>query len=230
MDEGKRRNRDSRIYPLISLLCSLAILAGGLYLAPYNGWIFLCAIACIFLIYGMAIGVLKVLPFIAVFGGLYFGLSYALEPSIPNAVAGLSRIAALFLAIVPSFYLYPEDLMRSLNELHFPRSATLGFLIVLRFFPLLRLERRRIKEAMKTRQMPFSLKRVYRANIVPFVSRLVNLSDALSLSIETKGFKKGREGVTVYKKVGFKWWDFIYLAFIVASLVISIIFLPGVKL
>lgn len=230
MGEGKRENRDSRIYPLFSLLCSLLIFAGGLYLAPYNGWIFLLAVAALFIAYGMIMGVLKVIPFIIIFGGLYFGLSYALEPSVPNAIAGLARIAALFLAIVPSFYLYPEDLMRSLNELHFPRSATLGFLIVLRFFPLLRLERRRIKEAMKTRQMPFSFKRLYRANIVPFVSRLVNLSDALSLSIETKGFKKGREGVTIYKRVGFKWWDFLYLAAIIAMLVLSIIFLPGVQL
>lgn len=230
MEEGKRGNRESRIHPLFSLLCSLLILAGGLYLAPYNGWIFLLAVAAVFLLYGMALGVLKVMPFIIVFGGLYFGLSYALEPSIHNAVAGLSRIAALFLAIVPSFYLYPEDLMRSLNELHFSRSVTLGFLIVLRFFPLLRLETRRIKEAMKTRQMPFSVKRIYRANVVPFVSRLVNLSDALSLSIETKGFKKGREGVTIYKKVGFKWWDFAYLSITIALLIFSIAFLPGVAL
>lgn len=228
--EKRKNDRESRVYPLISLVCSILILVGGLLLAPQNGWIYILAVVAILLVFGMWKGLLKVCPFIIVFGLLYFVLSYVLTKDVPNAIAGVVRIVALFVAIVPSFYLYPEDLIRSLNQLHFPRSASLGLLIVLRFFPMLAQERRRIKEAIKTRSMPFSIKGIYRANIVPFVSRLVHLSDALSLSIETKGFKKEKDGVTVYRYVPFLWIDVFFAIAIVAIFVLSLIFLPGVSL
>lgn len=231
MDHGKRKNdRESRVYPLISIVCSILILVGGLILAPHNGWIYILACLVMLLAFGMWKGLLKVAPFIALFGLLYFLLSYLLTHDVDNAVAGVVRIAALFVAIVPSFYLHPEDLIRSLNQIHFPRSASLGLLIVLRFFPMLAQERRRIKEAIKTRSMPFSIKGVYRANVVPFVSRLVHLSDALSLSIETKGFKKEKEGSTVYRYVSFYWIDAAFFLLTLSIFVLSLIFLPGVTL
>lgn len=230
VQEKRKNNRESRVYPLISLVCSILIMVGGLLLAPNNGWIFLLAVICVLLLFGMWLGLLKVLPFILVFGLMYFLISYLIDKDLPSAIAGVVRVGALFIAVVPSFYLYPEDLIRSLNHLHFPRSASLGLLIVLRFFPLLGQERRRIKEAIKTRAMPFSVKRLYRSNIVPFVSRLVHLSDAISLSIETKGYKKGREGVSEYRTIPFLWTDAIFFALTIALFVLAIIYLPGVQL
>lgn len=231
MDQEKRRNsRESRVYPLISLICSILILVGGLLLAPNNGWIFILASIAILLLFGMWMALLKVLPFIVIFGGMYFLISYLINRDVDSGIAGATRVAALFIAVVPSFYLYPEDLVRSLNQLHFPRSASLGLLIVMRFFPLLAQERRRIKEAIRTRAMPFSFKRLYRANIVPFVSRLVHLSDAISLSIETKGFKKSREGVTEYRTIPLLWSDVVFFFMVAAIFVTSIIVLPGVQL
>ena len=40
----------------------------------------------------------------------------------------------------------------------------------------------------------------YRAFLVPFVMRLVNISDTLSLSVETRGFSLEKVPYTVYKK------------------------------
>ena len=40
----------------------------------------------------------------------------------------------------------------------------------------------------------------YRAFLVPFVMRLVNISDTLSLSVETRGFSLEKRSYTVYKR------------------------------
>lgn len=226
----RENKRESRIYPLISLAGSILIFVGALLLAKQNGWIYLIAISLLLWAFLMWKKWLLMIPFVTVTGGIYVAISYAISRDIYIALPGLWRIAGLFLAIVPSFYLYPEDLIRCLNQMKFPRMASLALLITLRFFPLLRIEQRRIKEAMKSRGIPFSLKRVYRANIIPFVLRLVNLSDALSLSIETKGFQRSYEGVTSYRKVPFYWYDVVYTVLLVAIFVISLIFLPGVSL
>ena len=45
----------------------------------------------------------------------------------------------------------PIDLVRALNQLTIPRRITLGMLITLTFFPLLRREVKIIGEAMRTR-------------------------------------------------------------------------------
>lgn len=226
----KRENRESKIYPLLSLLCSILIFVGALLTAKEDGWIFLSAVVVIFLLFGMWRKLLFIIPFIVVFGGIYFGLAYLLEPDLANALSGVWRIGGLCLAIVPSLYLYPEDLIRSLNAMHFPRMASLGLLITLRFFPLLNSERKRIKEAMRSRAMPFSLKGFYRSTIIPFAVRLVHLSDALSLSIETKGFSKENKNVTSFRSVPFYVKDALFFVLITASFVCSLIFCPGVNL
>lgn len=228
--EERRNKRDSRIFPLLSLLCSILVFAGGLITAPNNGWIFLAACCLVFLIFGMWKGILKILPIWIFFGGIYFAIAYAINRDIPNALAGVWRVGAITVAIVPSLYLHAEDLLRSLNQMKFPRPMSLGLLITLRFFPLLGQERKRIKEAMKSRAMPFSFKRFYRSTIIPFVVRLVHISDALSLSIETKGFQKGKKDMTIYKKVPFYAYDVIFAVLIIASFTVSLIYLPGLKL
>lgn len=157
-------------------------------------------------------------------------ISYLIEKDLERALSGVWRVGAVLVAVVPSLYLYPEDLLRSLNQLHFPRMASLGLLITLRFFPLLNVERKRIKEAMKTRAMPFSFKRFYRSTIIPFAVRLVHISDALSLSIETKGFTRSREGVTVYKTVPIYFYDPLFVIAMIAIFVVCLIFLPGLKI
>ena len=77
-------------------------------------------------------------------------------------------------------------------------------MITLSFFPLLRDEVRQVREAMKTRGAGsiLSPKIFYRAFLIPLVTRLVNISDTLALSVETRGFTTGSAATyTVYRTV-----------------------------
>ena len=91
---------------------------------------------------------------------------------------------------------------RALSQVHTPRAVTLGMLIAMSFVPMLRGEIARVREAMKTRGAGslWNLKIFYRAFLVPFAMRLVNISDTLALSVETRGFALGKVPYTIYKK------------------------------
>ena len=101
-----------------------------------------------------------------------------------------NRFAALFVAIIPSMGASPTRMTRNLNSINTPKTITLGILIAMSFMPLLRQEIKRVKDAMKTRGVYniFNPKIFYRALLIPFITRLINISDTLSLSIETRGF------------------------------------------
>ena len=71
------------------------------------------------------------------------------------------------------------------------------------FFPLLRAEVRQTREAMRTRGAGGLLNPaiLYRAFLIPLMVRLVNLSDTLALSVETRGFTTYPAPYTVYQPV-----------------------------
>lgn len=102
----------------------------------------------------------------------------------------INRFGSVFLAVAVGTSIEPADMTRNLSTLKVPRGITLGMLIATSFPPVLGAEIRRVREAMKTRGAGSVLnpKIFYRAFLVPFVMRLVNISDTLSLSVETRGF------------------------------------------
>ena len=70
-------------------------------------------------------------------------------------------------------------------------------------WPLLRAEVRQTREAMRTRGAGGLLNPtiLYRAFLIPLMVRLVNLSDTLALSVETRGFTTYPAPYTVYRPV-----------------------------
>ena len=111
---------------------------------------------------------------------------------------------------------------RNLSQLHMPRGITLGMLITMSFIPVLRGEIKRVREAMKTRGAGSILnpKIFYRAFLIPLVTRLVDISDTLALSIETRGFTLGKCKYTVYKKEVVNVFDVLYLLGLIAGVVL----------
>ena len=77
---------------------------------------------------------------------------------------------------------------------------------------------------MKTRGAGnvFNPKIFYRAFLVPLVMRLVNISDTLSLSVETRGFSLGGEPYTIYKREKIAAKDILFLAGIIAGSVLAV--------
>ena len=137
----------------------------------------------------------------------------------------VNRFGAAFLAIALGMSIQPIDMTRNLSTLKAPRGLTLGMLIATSFPPVLRAEKQRVREAMKTRGAGsvFNPKIFYRAFLVPLVMRLVNISDTLSLSVETRGFSLEKTPYTVYKKETVCISDVLFILGIAAGAVCTVV-------
>jgi energy-coupling factor transport system permease protein len=169
---------------------------------------------------------LRVLPAFLVVGGLFGVIAYfAYGNDLSAAIAMVNRFAAIFLAGIIGCSVEAVAITRSLSELHIPRCITLGMLIATSFVPVLKLEIKRVREAMKTRGAGSVLnpKVFYRAFLVPLVMRLVGISDTLSLSVETRGFTLGKAKYTVYKREAVTLSDIVFLLAIVSGAVLVVI-------
>ncbi len=217
----------SKLYPLVAIFGSLFLIIFGLVLARNENlpWYLLGAFVWLCL-FGCAKGCLKVLiPFI-IFGGAFAGIAYASAGGdTAAAVSMLNRFGALFLGAALSMSVAAVRMTRSLSQVHMPRAITLGMLISMSFVPMLKGEVGRVREAMRTRGAGSVLnpKILYRAFLVPFVMRLVNISDTLALSVETRGFTLGPSLYTIYKKEYPALSDVLFLLGLLAGAVLVIV-------
>ena len=166
-----------------------------------------------------------IFPFI-VTGGIFGCIAYfAYGRDFAAALAMVNRLGAVFLAIALGMSIQPIDMTRNLSTLKAPRGLTLGMLIATSFPPVLRAEKQRVREAMKTRGAGsvFNPKIFYRAFLVPLVMRLVNISDTLSLSVETRGFSLEKTPYTVYKKETVCISDVLFILGIAAGAVCTVV-------
>lgn len=213
------------IYPLLSILTSIVILVVGLLMAKTTkGLYYLGGIWLLFLLFGYYKACLAIIPFSCVMSGIFCLATYAISKDTNATLSALGRILAVCVAVIPGLGLEPSKLVSNLSALKAPRVLTLGMMIALSFFPLLVKETKKIREAMKTRGAGSILnpKIFYRAFLLPLVVRLVNISDTLSLSVETRGFEVGDKNFSVYKKVKIKWTDFVFAILFLAITILSV--------
>lgn len=217
----------TKLYPLIAITASLFVIIFGLVAARNeNLYWYLLGVLAWLCIFGCFKGVLKMLPAFIVFGGAFAGIAYASAGGdVQAAISMLNRFGALFLGVALSMSVSAVRMTRSLSQMHTPRAITLGMLISMSFVPMLKGEIGRVREAMKTRGAGSVLnpKILYRAFLVPFVMRLVNISDTLALSVETRGFTLGGSLYSVYKKEYPAISDVLFLLGIVAGAVLVIV-------
>lgn len=214
-------------YPLFAVLSALLIMVFGLVSArSINGSYFLIGAFAWLIIFGCYKQCLKVLPMFIVFGGFFALIAYFTSDKNPvSALAMANRFGAVFLAIVPGMSIQAVAMTRNLSALHTPRGITLGMLIVMSFIPVLTTEIKRVREAMKTRGTGSLLnpKIFYRALLIPLVTRLVDISDTLALSIETRGFTLEKGNYTVYKKENINIYDVLYLLGILSGGILAVV-------
>lgn len=193
-----------KIYPLFVFLTSLFLIIFGLCLArSVKCSYFLAGCFVWLMLFGCRKRCLCMLPVLIFVGGSFATLAYfAYGKDGKAAMAMANRFASVFLAAALGMSVEPADMTRNLATLKMPRGVTLGMLIATSFPPVLGAEIKRVREAMETRGAGSVLnpKIFYRAFLVPFVMRLVNISDTLSLSVETRGFSLEKTPYTVYKK------------------------------
>lgn len=217
----------TKLYPLIAIAASLFVIIFGLVAARNENlcWYLLGVLAwlCIF---GCFKGVLKMLPAFVVFGGAFAGIAYASAGGDWQAALSMfNRFGALFLGVALSMSVAAVRMTRSLSQVHTPRAITLGMLISMSFVPMLKGEIKRVREAMKTRGAGSVLnpKILYRAFLVPLVMRLVNISDTLALSVETRGFALGKVRYTIYKREKIALSDVVFVLGLIAGAVLVIV-------
>lgn len=166
------------------------------------------------------------LPVLILAGGSFATLAYFAYGKDGNAAMAMAnRFASVFLAAALGMSVEPADMTRNLATLKMPRGVTLGMLIATSFPPVLGAEIKRVREAMETRGAGSVLnpKIFYRAFLVPFVMRLVNISDTLSLSVETRGFSLEKVPYTVYKKETVCLTDVLFLLGLAAGAVCTVV-------
>lgn len=216
----------TKTYPLIALFAGAVVLVFGLIGAKSVAVsYFLAGVIIWYLAFGYAVALLHVLPLALILGGIFAGIVYGASQDPVSALAMANRFGALFLAAVPGMSTSPVRMTRALSEARTPRSVTLGMLIAMSFVPMLKGEIKRVREAMKTRGAGSILnpKILYRAFLVPLVMRLVNISDTLALSVETRGFALGKAPYSVYKRESVVLSDILFALGIVGGALAAVI-------
>ena len=216
----------SKIYPILAILIALFILVFGLVMARTTEvFCFLAGTILLFALIGCCKPVLRMLPVMLIGGAIFGGISYLARRDVAAANAMAVRIMIIATAVIPGMSVAPVDLTRNLNRMKVPKGITLGMLIALNFTPLLRLEIKRVREAMKTRGAGSILnpKVFYRAFLIPFITRLVNISDTLALSVETRGFTLEKTETTTYKTPKFRVTDGILILCLAAGAVLTVV-------
>lgn len=213
------------IYPVISLASSVLILVFGLVTAKSeSGFLFLCGVWLLLLVYGYRRSCFAVLPVAAVMCAILAGITYAISKDMNAALAAVNRIFAVCIAVIPGMAMPPVLLVRNMSALKLPRMLILGMMITFNFFPLLGDEVKKVREAMKTRGAGsfFSPQIFYRAFLIPLIMRIVNISDTLALSVETRGFSAGAEH-SVYKTVKLCFRDIIFIVVLLIGAVAAVV-------
>lgn len=101
---------------------------------------------------------------------------------------------------------------------------TLGMLITTGFVPVLSGEIHQVRSAMRTRGVTSILNPTafYRAFLIPLLVRLVNISDTLALSVETRGFISDTGEYTVYHPIRIKPRDVCFAALFLAIFILGL--------
>ncbi len=216
------------LYPLFSVASSFCILITSLTAAKsFYGAFFLILVFFLFLCFGYIKACLSVLPFTFLYVGIFSAIFYFASSGDLDFVLSMAvRFTGVSFALIPCLALPPVYLVRNLRKLKCPRLITLGMLITLSFIPVLSAEIRQVKNAMKTRGAVsfWRPKVLYRAFLIPLIVRLVNISDTLTLSVETRGFTSDDAEPTLYKDVVITKRDIVFATLFLLFLTATFVF------
>lgn len=220
-------NSKKPIYPVLGLLVAILTLVVGLiFSGNENILYFYIGIYTLHLVFGNFRACLAVIPFTVLMASFFGMTTYIVAQDIGSTTEAVYRSFAVCLAVIPGLSIPTTEFIRNLRQLKLPKGVTLGMMITLNFVPLFRKEMVQIRDAMKTRGAVSVLnpKVVYRSFLIPLVIRIVNISETLSLSVETRGFTLEKSETTVYQPVQFKVRDLIFISlFIIIAVGVIVI-------
>ena len=216
-----------RIHPIILILSSLLIMIIGLiFVNNIYTLYYALAIYILCILFGMYKNALKMLIPASIFISIFVLIIYLSTKDYNMMLRMTIRFIVIFVSLIPASSIYIVDFTTSLNQLHVPRFISLGLMITFSFIPILGTEMKRIREAMRSRGITnvLSIKVIYRAFLIPLITRIVDISDILSLSIEARGFKMNDNNYSIYKPVKLHLIDLFYSLLIISLTVLLILF------
>lgn len=205
-------NLYSTLHPLVSISISVLVLTSGLFMQQSTQIAYyILIIAIITIISGNYLELLKIFIFVMPLAFIIAFISYIITEDYPGALMTIYRFAIIGLSVSFTFKMDPTELSRSLNQVGCPRRISLAILVVFSYIPVLRKEIKRVKEAMKVRGVNWwNPINYYRVLFLPLIIRMIEMSDTLALSIETRGFASKGES-SIYKKVYIRKKDVLIL-------------------
>ncbi len=204
------------------MLLSLATLIFGLIMATKeNIYIFYIAIFVLYLAFGYYKSCLAIIPGLLTTTFVIGGLTYLITKDVTTTYHAFNRALAITFAVVPGLSVSTTHFVRNLRQLKFPKLITLGMLITLNFIPLFVKEMTQIKDAMKTRgvSLLLNLNVFYRAFVLPLFVRILQISDTLALSVETRGFVTDKVQTTIFEPIKFTARDIVFVILFVGFIV-----------
>lgn len=212
-------NAKNPIYPLLGFLLAISTLViGVVFVENPNILYFYIGLFLLHIIWGNWRACLVILPVLVVMGSFFGFVTYIVAHDMESTFHAIYRSFAVCFAMIPGLSIPTTYFIKNLRQLNIPKAATLGMLITLNFIPLFRKEMQQIFDAMKTRGVVsvFHPSVLYRAFLIPLIIRIVNISETLSLSVETRGFTLEKSTTTVYQPIHFQVRDFVFgLVFII---------------
>ena len=188
---------------------------------------FICILSCLM---GQKKIVLKYLIFYVVIAAIQQLCAF-----LPQAIETILSIFTLFIRVMIPVVLFAStfiattkvsELIAAMYSLKIPRSITITFAMVLRFFPTFSEEIHNIYDAMKLRGIALSWKNVFtrpvlilEAIAIPIVMRSASIAEELSASAVTRGIDNPAQRTSfIQLKVHAKDWMvlcFFLIAFVV---------------
>ena len=221
------------IYPIFTITSAVLIFVGALLFARcISGVIFLAAVFLLLICFGYGKTCLKMIPFLVIYLAVFSAIFYfASHRNLTFALQMAVRLAGVVIAFIPGISLPPVNLVRNLNQLKCPKLLSLGMLITLTFIPVLSGEIKQIRNAMKTRVAVnvFKPQVIYRSFLIPLIVRIVNISDTLSFSVETRGFMADDVKPSVYKTVSITVRDIVFAVLFMMIFIFCLVFTLVVK-
>ena len=218
---------DRPLYPLVSIPMAVVILCCGIFVSSKTEAVYgyIAALSLLYLAFGFGRVLWKALLLFLIVG-IISSIPQLCRHQFDHALITVARLLALSLSSIPLITTTPIQLSRCLNRLRVPRAITLGMMVAVSFVPLLVNEIRRVRDAMRTRGVNsawYSPGIVYRAFCLPFISQIIDMSDVLAISVETRGFDLAEKNATAYRTLSVEIRDVVFVLCVILVSVLAVV-------
>ena len=217
---------DTRIKLLLFILINFMVFGLKDFILGSVCFAFICVLSCLM---GQKKIVLKYIIFYLVIAAIQQLCVY-----LPQAIETILSIFTLFIRVMIPVVLFAStfiattkvsELIAAMYSLKIPRSITITFAMVLRFFPTFSEEIHNIYDAMKLRGIALSLRNVFtrpllilEAIAIPIVMRSASIAEELSASAVTRGIDNPAQR-TSFIQLKFHAKDWVVLSIFAAAFI-----------